>query len=161
MAERTQLSVIYDRFLSKITDDMYLELDEIDTQNMLGELFESSVSLFEFPRFDIFDYDMVLGEYEIELTKEEINILATCMVIAWLGQQLASIENTRMKYTSTDFKMTSQANHMSKILQLKQAYETENKHLQRLYRRRAKDDKGQIVSTADTIMSTSVRDNIK
>ena len=30
------------------------------------------------------------------------------------GQQLASVENTRMKYSGSDFKFTSQANHMAK-----------------------------------------------
>ena len=34
----TPFSKIYDSFLSKITDDMYMELTEQDTYNMLEEL---------------------------------------------------------------------------------------------------------------------------
>ena len=52
------------------------------------------------------------GSFTNTLTAEEINILATYMVVEWLGQQLASVENTRMKYSGSDFKFTSQANHM-------------------------------------------------
>ena len=69
------------------------------------------------------------------------------MIVEWLSQQLASIENTRMKYSGSDFKFTSQANHMSKILQLKKDYEREGFHLQRLYKRRAKDKNGIMRST--------------
>ncbi|MBE6148202.1 MAG: hypothetical protein E7167_01625 [Firmicutes bacterium] len=50
-----------------------------------------------------------------ELTAEEMNILAILMMEAWLQRQVTSIENTRMKYSGTDFKMTSQANHLAKL----------------------------------------------
>jgi len=61
------------------------------------------------------------------------------MIVEWLSQQLASVENTRMKYSGSDFKFTSQANHMQKLLQLKKDYEREGFHLQRLYKRRKRD----------------------
>mgnify|MGYP003413961148 CR=1 FL=1 len=79
------------------------------------------------------------------------------MKTAWVQRQVASIENTRMKYSGSDFKFTSQANHMAKILTVKQDYEREGFHLQRLYKRRRKSDNGSIESTFDTIMSGSVR----
>jgi len=40
------------------------------------------------------------------------------MMCAWVQRQLTSIENTRMKYSGSDFKMTSQANHMAKLQNL-------------------------------------------
>jgi hypothetical protein len=43
----------------------------------------------------------------VELTSEEINILALLMKCAWVQRQVSSIENTRMKYSGADFKMTS------------------------------------------------------
>lgn len=69
------------------------------------------------------------------------------MIVEWLSQQLASVENTRMKYSGSDFKFTSQANHMQKLLQLKKDYEREGFHLQRLYKRRASDKNGIMKST--------------
>lgn len=74
------------------------------------------------------------------------------MIVEWLSQQLASVENTRMKYSGSDFKFTSQANHMQKLLQLKKDYEREGFHLQRLYKRRIPDKRGVMRSTLGIIM---------
>jgi hypothetical protein len=74
------------------------------------------------------------------------------MIVEWFGQQLASIENTRMKYSGSDFKFTSQANHMQKLLAIKKDYEREGFHLQRLYKRRKIDEDGMVRSTLSTIM---------
>ena len=175
----TPFSYIYDSFLSKITDDMYMELTELDTYQLLEELLLSAIQKFEFPRVDLTKYELVSitdevkytgaesgqeevpailyegGSFTSTLTAEEINILATYMVVEWLGQQLASVENTRMKYSGSDFKFTSQANHMQKLLQLKKDYEREGFHLQRLYKRRQKDSKTNVYkSTFGSIMFT-------
>ncbi len=170
----TPFSDIYNSFLSKVTDDMYMELTKEDTYKILQDLLLSAIPNFEFPRFNSADYNIsslneitiendnneepiVEEQYEVgyfnsKLTNEEINILATYMVVEWLGQQLASIENTRMKYSGTDFKFTSQANHIQKLITLKKDYEREGFHLQRLYKRRTLDKNGQIKSTFDIIM---------
>ena len=175
----TPFSYIYDSFLSKITDDMYMELTELDTYQLLEELLLSAIQKFEFPRVDLTKYELVSitdevkytgaesgqeevpailyegGSFTNTLTAEEINVLATYMVVEWLGQQLASVENTRMKYSGSDFKFTSQANHMQKLLQLKKDYEREGFHLQRLYKRRQKDSETNIYkSTFGSIMFT-------
>ena len=175
----TPFSIIYDSFLSKITDDMYMEFTELDTFRMLEELLKAAMHKFEFPRFDITNFEenyindvdtyegvesndeevtaIIYGGgcFNSVLTSEEINILSTYMIVEWLGQQLASVENTRMKYSGSDFKFTSQANHMSKLLTLKKDYEREGFHLQRLYKRRLKDENGIMRSTFGTIMENS------
>ena len=176
----TNFQVVYDSFLSKITDDMYCnwELTKQDTIGMLQELLLEAIPFFEFPKVNINDYvceerikteditesDFIdfddaaeevkpaPGHFNVDLTNEEVSILSTYMVVIWLGQQLASIENTRMKYSSSDFKMTSQANHMKAISSLKKDYEREGFHLQRLYSRRRIDENGRTRSTFDRIM---------
>ena len=80
------------------------------------------------------------------------------MIVEWLGQQLASVENTRMKYSGSDFKFTSQANHMQKLLALKRDYEREGFHLQRLYKRRAPDENGIPRSTFGIITEVYAHD---
>lgn len=59
-----------------------------------------------------------------------------------------------MKYSGTDFKFTSQANHMQKLLVIKKDYEREGFHLQRLYKRRLADENGIYKSTLGKVMST-------
>ena len=169
----TSFSLVYDSFLSKITDDMYLQLDEQDTYKMLRQLLLSAIEKFEFPRVDLWDYIILKdqdenevdqfyshqgGYFSNELSHEEINILAVYMIVEWLSQQLASIENTRMKYSGSDFKFTSQANHMHKVLQLKKDYEREGFHLQRLYKRRIPNKAGIMKSTFGNIMKPITND---
>ena len=178
IATTTPFSMIYDSFLSKITDDMYMELTELETFRMLQELLVSSIHWFEFPRVNINDYDeneivdeetysgvesenkpvkAIIysgGYFNVPLTTEEINVLSTYMIVEWMGQQLASVENTRMKYSGSDFKFTSQANHMAKILTVQKDYERKGFHLQRLYKRRIVNDNGETKSTIETIMES-------
>lgn len=126
MRKTTPFSLVYDRFLTKITDDMYMELTELDTYRLLEDILISAIPWFEFPRINLDDYELteVIEEtpycgvmsdmFEVNailydggffnnyLTNEEINVLSTYMVVIWLSQQLASIENTRMKYSGSD-----------------------------------------------------------
>ena len=53
----TSFSLVYDSFLSKITDDMYLELTELDTFRMLEQLLLSAIEKFEFPRVNLWNYE--------------------------------------------------------------------------------------------------------
>ena len=175
---KTPFSKVYDSFLSKVTDDMYMELTELETFRMLQELLVSAIPWFEFPRVNINDYDeneivdeetytgiesenkpvkAIIysgGYFNVPLTTEEINVLSTYMIVEWMGQQLASVENTRMKYSGSDFKFTSQANHMAKILTVQKDYERKGFHLQRLYKRRIVNDNGETKSTIETIMES-------
>jgi len=173
--QRTPFSAIYDSFLTRVTSDMYMESTELDVLEMLQDLLVAAIPRFEFPRFDIFDYELgyldagtycgvdsdyeevpstkwVGGSFNTCLTNEEINILSLCMVIEWLGQQLATTENTRMKYSGSDFKFTSQANHMAKLKVMIDAYKQDCLHLQRIYSRRKLGS--MTLSTAGKIMTT-------
>ena len=169
----TLFATVYNRFLGKITDDMYLELTPEDTIKDLQNLIIDAIPGFEFPRQDLFSYeikaveigedellpdDFVLGtvwgeipdanalqapkvivdrsSFTADLTAEEINILALLMKQGWVQRQVTSIENTRMKYSGADFKMTSQANHLSKLLNLLEETRRDSFHMQRLYKRR-------------------------
>lgn len=153
----TEFKTIYNCFYSKITDDMYMELDEAQTNALTKDLFKNSLHWFEFPRVNLHDFDEEKESYNIELSAEEVNIIAVYMMVEWFTQQLASVENTRMKFSGSDFKFTSQANHMSKLLALKKDYEREGFHLQRLYKRRKADKNGIMKSTFGDIMNTSNR----
>ena len=174
----TKFSTVYNTFLNKITDDMYMELTPEDTVKDLQNLLLNAIPGFEFPRKNLYDYELkfeILREDEVkeedfiigvvwndigdnpvevpdviierssfaaDLTMEEINILALLMKQAWVQRQVTSIENTRMKYSGTDFKFTSQANHLTKLLNLLEESRRDSFHMQRLYKRRKLDDDG-------------------
>ena len=92
------------------------------------------------------------------LTEEEINIIAILMMCAWVNRQVASIENTRMKYSGTDFKFTSQANHLSKMLALLSETQRQSIHMQRLYGRRKKNARGAYESNWSILREKSALD---
>lgn len=155
----TSFSVIYDRFLGKITDDMYMEFTPEDTYKDLKNILLDAIPGFEFPRFPLYDYDAETEEFTADLTTEEINIFAILMYNTWLQRQVASIENTRMKYSGSDFKMTSQANHLTKLIELKKEAERQSLHMQRLYKRRKMvDSQGTVQSNWSTLRETSALD---
>ena len=97
------------------------------------------------------------SRFNVELTQEEINILALLMKQGWVQRQVTSIENTRMKYSGSDFKMTSQANHLSKLLNLLEESRRDSFHMQRLYKRRKLSTSG-YQSNWSTLMETSALD---
>ena len=186
---------VYNRFLGKITDDMYVELTPQDTIRDLRNMLIDAIPGFEFPRHNLYDYiiqteiknedkvlttDFILGmlwdemsedslnaiprviveksEFAAELTSEEINILAILMMTAWVQRQVTSIENTRMKYSGADFKLTSQANHLSKLQSLLNECHRQSHHMQRLYKRRKIIDNGEYRSNWSVLRETSALD---
>ena len=80
----TPLTSIYDIFLDSITDDMYMEITKEETHNMLFSLLQNATHWFEFPRFNLYDFDA--EKYNSDLTLEEMKILATYMIVEWFGQ---------------------------------------------------------------------------
>ena len=189
--EGTKFATVYNRFLGKITDDMYLELTPEDTVKDLQNLLIDAIPGFEFPRKPLYDYtietkvieenevtadDFIIGviwneltdvnqstvpkvlvecsAFNCELTSEEINILALLMKQGWVQRQVTSIENTRMKYSGSDFKFTSQANHLAKLLSLLEESRRDSFHMQRLYKRR-KLEGGQYQSNWSVLVENS------
>lgn len=139
--DTTPFKVIYDAFFTLVTDDMYLEWYEDETQSDIKNILLSSLTRFEYPRFKLYDYTLAEDEYSVDefnfvLDREEINIFATLMMIEWFTRQIATADITKQKYSSSDFKFTSQANHLAKLLDLRKAYKTDVTYLQRLYKRR-------------------------
>ena len=62
----TKFTAIYDRFLGKITDDMYMELSPWDTIQDLQRLLKNGLSGFEFPRKNLYDYKIDLHTIPID-----------------------------------------------------------------------------------------------
>jgi hypothetical protein len=101
----TQFALVYDRFLGKITDDMYMELTPQDTLRDLQNMLIEAIPGFEFPR-KVLNYEILIlpgkqatgfvisdidgnsatdcSYFTATLTSEEINILAILMMCAWV-----------------------------------------------------------------------------
>ena len=99
------------------------------------------------------------SSFTADLTDEEIYILALIMKCGWVQRQVTSIENTRMKYSGVDFKMSSQANHLAKLLSLLKESQRHSFHMQRLYKRRKVDENGNISSNWGCLREVSALDD--
>ena len=141
-------------------------------------LYDYTIEVREIPENELIPDDFVLGtvwgdlesssetpkvlvdksRFNVELTSEEINILALLMKQGWVQRQVTSIENTRMKYSGSDFKMTSQANHLAKLLTLLTESRRDSFHMQRLYKRRKIADDGSYRSNWSSLMDSQALD---
>lgn len=109
--------------------------DEVQEDEMIiGLLWDDTIEDDDFGRAPLVVVEK--STFAADLNSEEINILAILMMIAWVQRQVTSIENTRMKYSGSDFKMTSQANHLQKLITLLGECQRQSHHMQRLYKRR-------------------------
>ena len=111
-----------------ITQEIKPEDEVTEDEFIIGILWDDTLEEEDFGKAPL-----VLVEksvFNVDLNSEEINILAILMMCAWVQRQVTSIENTRMKYSGSDFKMTSQANHLLNECQ------RQSHHMQRLYKRR-------------------------
>ena len=67
----TRFATVYNRFLGKITDDMYLELTPQDTLKDLQNLLIDAIPGFEFPRVDLYDYHTKVVQVKENTIDEE------------------------------------------------------------------------------------------
>lgn len=176
----TLFATVYNRFLSKITDDLYMEITPEETTRDLQNLLINAIPGFEFPRksleYTILERSIdnntanIIGfvakdldgqgyedasYFTSDLDSEEVNILAILMLEGWAQRQVSSIEVTRMKYTGSDFKLTSQASHLGKLLTLLAEVQRQSLHMQRLYKRR-KTENGEIKSNWSSLAEYTV-----
>lgn len=153
---------------------MYLEYTIEDTFKEMESMLLTSMSKFRFPRFRIYNYDrnypaltekeilengeevlqiISRGAWEDVLTHDEIDILAELMLIEWYNRQLAVTRNTQMKYSTSEFKMTSQGSHMQRLLAIITQKNKDIASQQHFYKRRKMDDKGYFVPNYDGLSS--------
>ena len=75
----TLFTAVYNRFLGKITDDLYLELTPEDTLKDLQNLLINAIPGFEFPRQNLYDYKIEV----VELDEDEVDKDDFIVAISW------------------------------------------------------------------------------
>lgn len=138
----TPVSEVYDAFFGLIMDDMYMEISEEETHAECLEFLRKSIPMYEFPKAPIKLRKTEHKDGSVEwflsrdLSDEEINILAYGMLQAWLQRQMTTIELVRQKFSGADFKLSSQASHLQRVMTLFTNTKDEHRRLQMLESRR-------------------------
>ena len=155
---------VYEAFLARITADEWTVEEEIAiVERDWQQLLDMAIFRFKYPRVslekeyydpnpdDDIDKTFCWG-FKEELSQDEIQLLALYMKHEWVKRCVASWENIRQLYADADF---SQANHLDKLMKLKNETERMDHHYQRLYKRRKLNDDGSISSNWSCLIENS------
>jgi hypothetical protein len=115
---------LFDSFLSKIEDDLYTNI-QFDVEADLTKLLNTAIVQFDFPKVNIFDKDDTLQQFNVDLSVHEIEILANLMKLEWIKRQINSVSLLKQMVGDKDFRLTSQANHLKVLIDLKSETEKE------------------------------------
>jgi hypothetical protein len=115
---------VFDSFLSKIEDDLYTNI-QFDIEADLTKLLNTAIVQFDFPKVDILDKDDVMQQFNVDLSLHEIEILANFMKLEWIKRKINSASLLQQMIGDKDFRLTSQANHLKVLIDLKGETEKE------------------------------------
>lgn len=115
----TPYTKVFDSFLSKIDDPLFITLSTDEAEEDMTSLLNGAIVHFDFPKVSLLDKDDELREFSGNLTLYEVEILATLMKLEWLKREIHGIHLLRQQLTSKDFGLTSQANHLKMLIELK------------------------------------------
>lgn len=110
----TPFAVVDNLFLSKITDDMFLSMEEADVQILLDSYrFGANVKFKKCKKLS--DRDEELRVYNQKLNDEELDILSNFMVLEWIKPRINSIELLEPSMSTKDYQTFSNANHINSL----------------------------------------------
>ena len=114
----TPFREVNNAFLGRIEQDEWsLTADLGNLERDWFELMKMAIARFMFPRVSL-EYNEVDECFVEELGQEEIQVLAVLMKNEWLKRCLATLRVIQQQYHTKDFEFLSQANHMSKLIDL-------------------------------------------
>lgn len=121
----TPFSKIDDMFLSDISDDTLLDYTEEEREDILDSLRVKAITRFKACKQDLSDRDEVNRVFNQDLSDEECLIISTIMRKFWLNDKIYNLELLRQRMSTKDWKLTSQANHLQILTELKQELDKE------------------------------------
>ena len=121
----TEFTLIYDKFLSKLTDFSLAWLDKDVLESDLQERLITALSDFAQLPEEKTEVDLSTKTFTNGLSVEEQNIIATLMVINYLDKYILSEDNMRILLNSKDYKQYSQAALLKELKATKSEYQSD------------------------------------
>lgn len=127
MATPTPWWTVFNAFLSRIEEDEWAREEDTEiVQQDLSQILDMAIFDFRFPRASL-DLDFTNETFVGELGNGEIQVLATLMKVHWLRRQINTWRVIRQQYSTKDFELSSQANHLDKLIKSLESAEKEAK----------------------------------
>ena len=118
---------VFGAFLARIEEDDWMrEEDQEIVQQDLLQILGMAAFDFRFPRVSL-DLDYLNETFVSELSNAEIQVLATFMKVHWLRRQINTWRVIKQQYSTKDFELSSQANHLDKLIKSLESAEKEAK----------------------------------
>lgn len=115
----TSYQEIYSIFFGRITDLNFLSLSEEDINEHCKRFLINVIPKFKKCKQDLTKRDDDLEQFNLKLKDNEKQILAVLMVVEWITPQVYNILNLKQFLGDKDFKYYSQANHLDKLMALR------------------------------------------
>lgn len=126
----TSYKVLYENVLSKIKDYDFLNMWEDDIYSVLHDYIRPAVVSFRICKVDLSDRDEETEEFNVDLNDTEIEILSNYMVINYLDSNYIRVPLAlKQTLSSKDFNAFSPANHLGKLVELREKYRQDNETL--------------------------------
>ena len=129
----TPFEEIYDFFLAKVTDYSFVNFTEIELEEEFEKYLRSAVTKFMSAGENRLGRDFNKREFRNDLTDLEKEIISLLMVVEYLNPKIIATENMKQFLASREYKLYSQANHLSKMIELKNQIKLESHQLMTMY----------------------------
>lgn len=124
----TPFTVLYDSVLSKIRDYDFFNMEQEEIYSVLSDYIRPAVAAFRGCKQDI--SQRTETEFECTLTDTEIEILANYMTIAYIDSNYIRVPLAlKQTLSSKDFNAFSPANHLEKMMEVREKYRKDNETL--------------------------------
>lgn len=127
----TEFNLIYDKFLSKITDFSYAQLDKETLEKDLKKKLIQALAYFT--QLEDKKAEYVDNVFISDLSVLEQEILANIMVINHLDKFIVSEDNMRILLNSKDYKQYSQATLLKELKSTKAEYQSDVEAMKNAY----------------------------
>ncbi|ANQ82006.1 hypothetical protein [Staphylococcus pseudintermedius] len=127
----TEFNLIYDKFLSKITDFSYAQLDKETLEEDLKKKLIQALAYFT--QLEDKKAEYVDNVFISDLSVLEQEILANIMVINHLDKFIVSEDNMRILLNSKDYKQYSQATLLKELKSTKAEYQSDVEAMKNAY----------------------------
>ena len=129
----TPFEDVYDFFLAKVTDYSFVDFTQIELEEEFEKYLRSATTKFMSAGEVRLSRDFTKKEFKNDLSDLEKEIISLLMVIEYLNPKIIATENMKQFLASREYKIYSQANHLSKMVDLKNQIKSESQHLMSMY----------------------------
>lgn len=124
----TPFTVLYDSVLSKIRDYDFFNMKQDEIYEVLSDYLRPAIAAFRSCKQDI--SKRTEEGFECTLTDTEVEILANYMTIAYLDSNYIRVPLAlKQTLSSKDFNAFSPANHLDKMVEMREKYRKDNETL--------------------------------